>query len=242
MAIAAPGAYRHDVTEPWDDIADWWIDAVRDDPAQGADMIRVLRELLPGTGGRTIDLGCGDGAAFAELGDRCVGTDSSHELLRHAVRVGPVVRSSLPDLSWVRPRSIDRAVALGIVDLLEDHDAVFTAVRQVVRPGGHLLVVVNHPVVTSPGSEPLVDPTGEVLWRWGAYLSPGSWPHEAGGRPVELFHRPLGVLLTAAAAAGWSLEHMVEHGPSQAALDRFPEYRGQDQTPTLLGVRWRATV
>lgn len=240
MATARCCAYRHDMTEPWDDIADWWVDAVRDDPTQGVEMVGVLRDLIAGTGGRTIDLGCGDGAAFAELGDQCVGTDSSHELLRHAVRLGPVVRSNLPDLSWIRPASMDRAVALGLVDLVEDLESLLAAVRQAVRLGGHLVVVVNHPVMTSPGSEPLVDPTGEVLWRWGAYLAPGSWPQEAGGRSVTLFHRPMGVLLSAAAAAGWSLEHVVEHGPSEAALARFPEYRGQDQMPTLLGLRWVA--
>lgn len=240
VAPAELRAYPLGVADSWDDIAQWWVDAVRDDPTQGADMVAILRELLPGTGGRTIDLGCGDGSAFAELGEGCIGVDSSHELLRHAVRLGPVVRGHVPDLSWVRAGSMDRAVALGIVDLVEDHVAFFAAVRRIVRTDGHLVVVVNHPVMTSPESEPLVDPTGEVLWRWGAYLSPGSWAQEAGTRSVPFFHRPMGVLLTAAADCGWSLEQMVEHGPSAAALARFPEYRGQDHTPTLLGIRWSA--
>lgn len=226
------------MAESWDDLADWWVDAVRHDPTQGTAIVRCLRDLLPGTGGLTLDLGCGDGAMFAELGERCIGTDLSMALLQHAATRGPAVQSRLPDLSWVRRGSLDRAVAVGVVDLLPDHIEFFRSVHAAVRPGGHLLVVINHPVATSPESEPLVDPTGEVLWRWGSYLTPGSWAHDAGGGFVDLFHRPMGDLLTAAASCGWTLEQMVEHGPGPAALDEFADHRGQDQIPALLGVRF----
>jgi SAM-dependent methyltransferase len=225
--------------DDWDDIAEWWIDAVRHDPAQSDDLLALLSEHLEGTAGRTIDLGCGEGQALPLLGERAVGVDLSERLLRRAATLRPVVRARLPDLSWARPGSFDRAVAVGVLDVIEDHGAFFENVAQVLRRGGHLIVVTNHPVVSAPGSEPLVDPLGEVLWRWGRYLEAGSWRQPVGGRSVRLQHRPLGALLTAAAKAGWHLEQMTERGPTADALAAFPAYRGQEHVPTVLGVRWR---
>ena len=222
----------------WDDLSTWWIDAVRDDPTQSDDLLDLLSELVPGTGGTTIDVGCGEGQAMRLLGPPIVGIDASESLLRRASHSGPVVRALLPDLSWVRPRSFDRAICVGVLDLIEDDAALLTNLATVVRPGGHLLVVVNHPVATAPRSEPLVDAEGEVLWRWGSYLEAGDFDQRIEGHHVTLRHRPLARLLTSAAASGWILESMIERGPSPAALDRFPGYRGQQHIPTLLGVRW----
>jgi SAM-dependent methyltransferase len=226
------------MADVWDDLSPWWVDAVRDDPTQSDDLLVLLSELVAGTGGATIDVGCGEGQAMRLLGPPIVGTDASESLLRRASRAGPVVRALLPDLSWVRPHSFDRAICVGVLDLIADEQALFAGVAGVVRPDGHLVVVMNHPAATAPGSEPLVDPGGEVLWRWGSYLEPGDFDQRVEGHHVTLRHRPLARLLTSAAASGWSLQSMIERGPSAAALDRFPEYRGQEHIPTLLGVRW----
>ena len=243
----------------WDDLAEWWVGAVRDDPTQSADTLDLLSELVEGTAGRCLDLGCGEGQAMRLLTESAarpitgstprptpgstacmvVGTDLSHELLTRAASAGPVVRARLPDLSWVRPGSFERAVGVGIVDMIGDPAGLFANVARAVRPGGHLVVVMNHPVATAPGSEPLSDPDGEILWRWGTYLVSGSMAQEAGARTVDLMHRPLGHLVTTAADAGWSLERMVERGPSAAAIAQIPGYRGQAHIPNMLGLRWR---
>ena len=90
-------------------------------------------------------------------------------------------------------------------------------------------MVINHPVVTSPDSASLVDPDGEILWRWGTYLTQRRAPQHVDGddHVVELFHRPLGALLTSAADAGWSLECLIERGPSAATIERFGDAYGQ---------------
>lgn len=232
------------MTDSWDDIAGWWIDAVRDDPSQSGDTHAVLAELLAdvdesAVDGLTIEVGCGEGQGMRMLGRRVVGTDLSWELLSVARDAGPVVVARAPDLSWVRSGVADRVVAVGLVDLIADETRFFADAGRVVTPGGHLCVVINHPVATAPDSAPLADPTGEVLWRWGDYLSPGSWPQIVEDRSVELFHRPVGGLLTAAARSGWCLELMIERGPSAATLERFPELRGQESIPSIAGFRWR---
>lgn len=227
------------MTDDWDDLADWWIDLVAGDPTQSADSLDLLGALVDGTGGLTLDLGCGEGQVMRVLGGTVIGVDLSGALLRRAGELGPVVRARLPDLGWARTDSVDRAAAVGIVDLLADHATFFAETARVVRPGGHLVVVMNHPVCTAPDSEPLVDPDGEVLWRWGGYLRAGSWPQPAADRTVDLLHRPLGDLLTAAAETGWCLERMIERGPSDEAVEQLPGFAGQGHIPSMLGVRWK---
>jgi SAM-dependent methyltransferase len=226
------------MTDDWDDIARWWVGLVRDDPTQSTDALDLLTALIDGTGGRTLDLGCGEGQVMRALDGPVVGTDLSERLLVQAAAAGPVVRARLPDLSWVRRGSIDRAIAVGVVDMLEDHVGFFLHTALAVRPGGHLIVVMNHPVATAPHSEPLEDPDGLILWRWGDYLVPGSSAQPAANRRVDLFHRPLGELLTTAAEAGWQFERMIERGPSDAAIASDPGFRGQGHIPHMLGARW----
>ena len=227
------------MSDPWDDLAGWWIDAVRDDPSQSTDTHDVLADLLDGTHGPTVEIGCGEGQGMRAIGGLVVGVDSSFELLRSARAAGPVAVGRAPDFSFIRSGVFGRVVAVGLLDLVPDHEALLREARRVARPGGHLCVVVNHPVATAPGSEPLVDPTGEVLWRWGSYLTAGVLSQQVEGRSVDLIHRPTGALLTAAARCGWMLEQMIELGPSDATLERYPEMRGQEQIPTLAGFRWR---
>ena len=231
------------MTEPWNEIAGWWVETVRDDPRDSTDLLELLDELIVDTDGLTLDLGCGEGQVMRHLGSPIVGTDISDRLLTVAAGAGPVVQASLPDLGWLRPGSVDRAVCVGVVEMVEDHRRLFSEVSTVVRPGGQLVVVMNHPVATVPDAEPLVDQAGQILWRWGEYLEPGRLVQHVQGNDVVLYHRPLGSLLDAAAAAGWRLDQLIERGPSAETVARFPEYEGQEQIPIVLGCRWtRATV
>ena len=227
------------MTDSWDDLAGWWIDAVRDDPSQSTDTHDVLAELLEGTDGPTVDVGCGEGQGMRAVGGSVIGIDLSYELLQTARSAGPVVVGRAPDLSFVRSGVARRLVAVGLLDLIDGHEQFLSEAHRLTCPSGHLCVVINHPIATAPGSAPLVDPTGEVLWRWGTYLTPGILPQRIEAHTVDLIHRPLGALLTSAARAGWSLEQMIERGPSAATLARHPDMTGQEHIPTLAGFRWR---
>jgi SAM-dependent methyltransferase len=227
--------------EVWDDVARWWVDAVRDDPANSTDFLDLLAELLPADvhgGGLTLDVGCGEGQLMRVWRGTIIGTDVSMPLLRRARSAGPVLCCRLPDLGWARSEAFDRGICMGVLDVVADCQALFRELHRVIRPHGHLIGVTNHPVSTAPSAEPLVDPNGEILWRWGTYLRPGRIEQEMGDRSVVLHHRPLGDLVTAAADAGWRLEQLIEHGPSTATRARYPDYFGQEHVPVLLGIRW----
>ncbi len=227
------------MSDSWDDIAAWWTDEVRDDWTYTQDVRPILLELFGGTAGLSLDLGCGEGQVMRLVGGSIFGTDLSLELLRIAVSAGPVVQARLPDLRWLKADTFDRAFSVYLVDLLADHASFFSDVARIVKPGGHLVVAMNHPLYTAPGSAPMMDSDGEVLWRWGTYLSEGSSFEPAGPRTVEFHHRPVGELLTAAAVAGWSLDRMIERGLSAETISRYPGYVGQEDIPRLAGFRWK---
>lgn len=226
-------------TDNWDDIAQWWIAEISDDPIYGSDVHPLFLELVAGVEGSFLDLGCGNGQGMGLVPGPVVGIDLSERLLREARGQGPVVRGRLPSLSYLKDRAFHHAGAIYLLDLISDHEAFFAEVARVVRPGGTLSIVINHPVYTSPGSAPIADVDGEVLWRWGTYHTRGSSLESAGERSVEFFHRPIDDLVTSAALYGWVLERMSERPLSASAIKGDPGYLGQDGIPRLLGVRWR---
>jgi len=226
------------MTDNWDDIASWWITEVSADPTYRFDVNPVLADLLPQPVGTFLDLGCGEGQTMPLVPSRVIGIDLSFALAEVAAKSGDVVVAMLPDLGAFKEASVDGAYSIYLVDLIEDHEAFFDATARVVRSGGTLVIIINHPVFTAPGGIPLMDVDGEVLWRWGTYFERGSSVEPAGHRDIRYFHRPLDDLLNAAAASGWRLDRVAERGLSQDAIAVLPGYEGQERIPRLLGVRW----
>jgi SAM-dependent methyltransferase len=225
----------------WDHHAEWWLAEVEDDPIYRSDVIPLLMRMLAGVSGKMLDLGCGEGQVMALFPGRVIGCDISSRLLERAAARGPVVRAELPDLGWLRTESVDAAYLVLVVEHLRDLDVLVTASR-VVRAGGTLALVMNHPAFTAAGSGPILDQTdGEILWRWGDYFEAGTTMMAAKRTDISFHHRPLATILNTAAAAGWKLEELVETGFSEAALATEPGYVGQEQMPRLLGARWSNT-
>lgn len=224
----------------WEDHAEWWLAEIRDDPIYQTDVVPLLNRLLGEDEGTLLDLGCGEGQVMAG-GEGRIGCDISLRLLHRARRIGPVVRCELPTLDWLRRDTVDGAYMVLVLEHLPDLRIFATAAR-VVKEGGSLVVVMNHPAFTADGAGPIVDPNdGEVLWRWGEYFKESQAEMAIPGRAVTFHHRPLAAILNAAAAAGWMLDELVETGFSQAAVAAHPGYVGQEETPRLLGARWMNT-
>ncbi len=224
-------------------MGEWWLEELAADPTYQEVVEPLVVDLAaPRPGRRILDVGCGEGrimAALKEAGARPVGCDLETALLRRAGAVGPVVRCRLPDLGWARSGAFDGAVVSLVVEHLPDVSTLFTQLARVVAVGGVLVVVMNHPVFTAPGSGPVIDVDGELLWRTGTYLDVGWTDEPAAGGSVRFHHRPLGLLLTSAGRAGWMLEEMRERGVDAAQVARVPGLAGQEHIPRLAGFRWR---
>jgi SAM-dependent methyltransferase len=216
-------------------MAEWWAGEIAGDAAYRRDVDPLLDSLLPERAdGIVLDLGCGEG----RLADRAdVGIDRSVDLLSLAARRMPVVAGDLAALPF-GAGAIAGAFAVLVLEHLPDAGTFFAEAARVVAAGGWLVLVLNHPLWTAPGSGPFVDPTdGEVLWRWGDYLDRGhsDEPIAAGGA-LRFHHRPIGDLLSTAAHSGWALAEVAER-PVGHGSD--PILAAQTQIPRLLGVRWR---
>ncbi|MFZ0493417.1 MAG: methyltransferase domain-containing protein [Acidimicrobiia bacterium] len=217
--------------------SDWWLSELERDPSYGNVVTPLLIEILDAQpGGTYLDLGCGEGQTMrvlVEAGMSVVGCDLDETLLPIAREIGPVVRCDLPDLSWLGDDTVDGAYASLVIEHLDDAAAMLLEAHRVVRSGGVLAVVVNHPMFAAPASGPIVDPDdGEVFWRWGRYLSGGRIVEPVGDSDITFYERPLADLLNMAADAGWVLEHMIERAIEQSGTVR------QEEVPRLLAVRW----
>ena len=226
----------------WDELAPWWRREATTDLVYREDIEPMLERLTPKDPGTVVELGCGEGQWLRWLSTRgvqTIGCDWSLQLLTDAASSAPVVCAELPGLSWLQAGSVDSALSVFVLDLIADAGEFFTETIRVVRAGGSLIVVINHPGFTAPGSGPLVDVDGEVLWRWGSYLEDGSSLQPAGDRSVVFHHRSIAKLLTAAATAGWALQAVEERPLGAAAIERDPGYVGQEGIPRFFGARWR---
>jgi SAM-dependent methyltransferase len=228
----------------WDALAAWWLEEIVNDPAYETEVLAMLLDLLPRVAGRRVlDLGCGEGRimrALGEQGAQAIGCDVSAELARLAARMGPVVLARLPSLDFLRDACVDTVVAVLVLEHLEELQEPLASAARVTRPGGHLVVVMNHPLFSAPGSGPVVDPEDdEMFWRWGEYLSKGTTIEPAGPHEVVFHHRPLSAVLNAAADGGWCLEEAQERAAGAELTGRVSLLAGQTQVPRLLGARWR---
>jgi len=228
------------MSDDWTGAADWWRTEVAGDDVFATDVMPLVDELVTVGQGPWLDLGCGEGRVMRRLGGDVVGCDVSGALLRTAAAWGPVVECRLPQLGWIRTAALAGAYAVLVLEHIADLDELLAQTHRVVRPGGWLVSVANHPAFTAAGSGPVVDvDDGELSWRWGPYLEAAETPTEVGGRVVTFHHRPVGVVLTAAARTGWVLDTMVERGLGAEAVAANPGYGGQEQLPRLVGWRWR---
>lgn len=220
---------------PWTNLSEWWQTEVVADPAYEEVVTPLLLDVLqPVADTVYLDLGCGEGrimAALAATGAIPIGIDATTELARSASRHGPTVVDSLPELNSIRTDSVDGALAVLVLEHLADTAAFFAGAARVVRPGGVLALVLNHPIWTAPGSTPITDEDGEVLWRTGDYFADrGTSEVRAGDGTLTFHHRTVSELANSAAAAGWALERMIEL-PHHELLD-------QPGIPRLMACRW----
>lgn len=226
----------------WTELTEWWR-AESASEAYAEEVLPLFLEILPPVaGGIWLDAGCGDGAVadrVTERGAKVVGADINPELAAQAAVRHPTVRCRLPELSCFRDRSLDGAYAVLVLEHIAQRDRFFAEAARVVRPGGSLAAVINHPVYAAPGSGPILDPNdGEILWRFGYYLTPGVTVEPAGSERVTFHHQPVGLLLTQAAAAGWSLRRALERGVGSQAASRDPILLRHGQIPHLMALRW----
>ncbi|MFC6093428.1 class I SAM-dependent methyltransferase [Saccharothrix lopnurensis] len=173
-------------------------------------------------GRKVLDAGCGSGPLFAALRDRGAdvsGFDASTTMVGLARRrLGADADLRVADLADPLPfpdGAFDDVVSALVLHYLEDWTAPLAELRRVLKPGGRLIIAVNHPGVYKlmfPGA----DYFATTLW---------SDEHTFNGRQAVLanWHRPLHAMTDAFTAAGFRTAVIGEPPPGPRARELFPE-------------------
>lgn len=173
-------------------------------------------------GRRILDAGCGSGPLLAALRDRgaiVTGFDSSTTMVELArQRLGADAALHVADLGGPLPfpdGAFDDAIAALVLHYLEDWTAPLGELRRVLRPGGRLIIAVNHPVIYKL-ARPDADYFATVKW---------SEEYTFSGRKAVLayWHRPLHAMTDAFTAAGFRTAVISEPHPAPGARELFPD-------------------
>ncbi|MGI9577076.1 MAG: class I SAM-dependent methyltransferase [Microthrixaceae bacterium] len=237
------------MTDPWDSHAQWWRKNFTDgaDPEYEEQLIPLVVDNLE-EGSTVLDLGCGEGQvarrSSERLGCRMIGLEPSAVQLATAVERGGepcYVRGAAGGVPMADD-SVDAVVACLMLEHVEDLDGAISEVARVTRPGGRFLVLLNHPIVQTPGSgwvdDHMVDPP-EQYWQLGPYLGEAANREQvAPGVFITFNHRPVSRYMNLAVEHGLLLTRMEEPPPPPGFVALAPEYSEQTTMPRVLFMRF----
>lgn len=244
----------------WGGVAEWYdglLESGGDSFQSKVIMPNLLRVLDPKKGQNILDVACGQGyftRAFAQNGATTVGCDISKELIALAVKGSPetikYVTTPANDLSFAESGSMDAVTIILALQNIEDLLGTLQECSRVLKPGGRLLFVLNHPAFRIPqrsswGWEDVVGGAGKQYRRIDAYMSDAKLeidmsPGEKVAAKKKLtvsFHRPMQSYFKALTKAGLAvtkLEEWISHKKSQAGPRMAEEDRIRKEIPMFL--------
>jgi len=241
----------------WTGAAEWYDQLVGDAGSEYHQKVvlpGVVRLLALQKADPVLDVACGQGVLcrlLQERGAEVTGIDASDPLIRAARDRGPAairyhVGNAL-DLSFLPAGHFSAAACVLAIQNIHPIAPVFTAVHRVLKPGGRLVLVLNHPSFRGPK---------ETSWGWDEsrgiqyrrvdrYLIPRKAPivtnpGSAPGAYTWTFHKPLEAYVKALRGAGLLID-AIEEWPSHKTSEPGPraaaENTARKEIPLFMAIQ-----
>ncbi|MEK7610068.1 MAG: class I SAM-dependent methyltransferase [Patescibacteria group bacterium] len=247
----------------WDNVADWYDDMLEQNPdsfQKNVLMPNLIRIVEPKKGMTILDLACGQGyfaRAFFQNGAKVIGYDISKELITLALEQEKKRKleedkiqfhvSPADSLPFIKDGTIDVVTIVLALQNIENIQGVFTECSRVLKIGGRLVIVINHPAFRIPQRSGWGwdEKTGKQYRQLDAYMSddqikidmtPGEKLPQKKKSTIS-FHRPLQSYFKAISKAGFSvtrLEEWISHKKSQDGPRATEEDRMRKEIPMFL--------
>jgi ubiquinone/menaquinone biosynthesis C-methylase UbiE len=245
--VVAAKPVEKKVDTSWGGVAQWYHDTVEDKGSYQKDLIlpNLIRLMDVRAGEMILDLACGEGffsRRFNRLGAKVVASDISKELIEIAKKdkdaqgvqfeVAPADK-----IPFVADASMDKIVIILALQNIENVPGVFAECSRVLKPGGKLYFVINHPAFRIPkqsswGWEQNADRTVQYR-RVDRYLSElreyiNMHPGDKPGETTISFHRPMQYFVKSLKKNGfgvtgmeeWTSDRKSQPGPRAEAENR----------------------
>lgn len=230
----------------WQNVADWYTGYAADPTSYHQTLIipNLIRVLEPRKNKIILDLACGDGTvsrALVDAGATVIGIDASSALIKHAQNASahivskPVFHIASADHIPLADHTVDAAMCVLAIQNIKPVKETFAECARVLKPGGQLVLVLNHPAFRIPrGSAWGWDESAKSQYRRvDYYLSEQTveivaHPGQKISAATVSFHRPLQYYVKLLAAAGFAITRLEEWispkksqvGPRQKEEDR----------------------
>jgi len=187
----------------------------------GAGEWHQLQPLFPDMTGRDVlDLGCGYGwhcryAADHDAGS-VLGIDQSEMMIAEAKK-----RNDAPGITYrvcslqeydYPKESFDLAVSNLVLHYVEDLDAVYRRIHEILRPGGVFLMNIEHPTFTAGVNQQF---SADGTWPVDDYYYPGLRKTDFLGHTITKYHHTLTQILGGLLKAGFRIEAVEEAMPPE---------------------------
>ena len=249
--MKSPGESNRKDTS-WGGVAEWYEEHLKCEDTYHAKVIapNLMRILDPVPDMRILDLGCGEGY-FTRLihasGATVVGADIAPELIAAAKKASPDIEyrvASAESLPFAGMASFHAVICVLALQNMERLDLVMKETARVVKPGGRVIFVLNHPVFRIPKKTSWgFDNEQNIQYRRvDSYLSQSRASIEmAPGKGTAdvtwSFHRSLQDHMKSFASAGFAitrLEEWISHKESEKGPKKIAEDTARKEFPLFM--------
>lgn len=210
----------------------------------GAPEWPALQEmLLPVSGKRVVDLGCGFGWVsrwMRENGAKsALGLDLSEKMIERARKdtTDTFIEYRIADLDQLQlPQdSFDLAFSSLTFHYVKDFERLVKTIQQALSAGGQFVFSIEHPIFMAAAQPRWIkDEEGRPTWPVNGYAMEGERKTDWFINDVIKYHRTMATTLNTLIAGGFDILQVKEFFPSPDQIAQNPEFKKELERPMFL--------